>query len=388
MTTSELERLRRAYQALQTPVPQNTRARLDALIAAPAGPPPRPRRRRRRPLALGSAAVALALAAVIVAALFPGGSRAPEPASARVACAPRGPAASCVRALSRVALGYALPGRGDVIYVRSAWVEMSYTIADRPGGPGNHVVLAQAKEPFEAVRPATEEYWVTPGGRGRVAHTDPGPARLPSAADEAAWRAAGAPDLDALLPPAGAGMRPLEQDVPDINSSLLGANGLYDFLPHDGDPLAPVPRDPAALAAWLRERAWKERASRDEGCRPDGDGCKAVTRRLLDSTVVGDITTLLAYPATPPVLAAALVQVLGERPGARALGLMRDEAGRDVAAISLPTGSTDQPDTGIVALDPDTGVLRAIGSQHDGTIRWNRTYAVTAARVPRLGTRP
>jgi hypothetical protein len=391
MTTSELDRLLDAYPPLETPVPEATRARLDALIAEAAARPAAPERRRRaRPLVLAGGAVALALAAVVAFALTPGGSRTPSPeaASARGACTPRGVASRCAHALSRVALGYALPGTGDVTYVRSTWVPMSFTVDDRPGGPGNQITLAAATQPFEVVRPAIEEYWVAPDGRGRLAHTDPGAARLPSTADEIAWRAAGAPDLEALLPPPGEGMRPLQQDVPDVNAVLLGANGLYDFLPHEGDPLAPIPHAPAELAAWLRERAWKERATFDHGCRPDGDGCEPATRREIDRTVAGDIATLLAYPATPPPLAAALVQVLGEQPGASALGLLRDEAGREVAAIGLPEGSTDSRDRGVIALDPETGVLRALGSERSGTIRWQRTYAVTAARVTRLGERP
>lgn len=398
MTTAELDRLRDAYPPLQTPVPPATRARLDALIAeAAAGVrpgaaddrAPRQPRRRRRPLVLAGGAVALALVAVVAVALAPGGSRAPAPeaASARAACTPRGAASRCAHALSRVALGYALPGTGDVTYVRSRWVAMGFTVDTHPHGPGNHIELAAAKQAFEVVRPATEEYWVAPDGRGRVAQTDPGAARLPSTADEIAWRAAGAPDLEALLPPRGEGMRPLAQDVPDVNDVLLGANGLYDFLPHDGDPLAPIPHAPTELATWLRERAWKERASRDPGCRPDGDGCEAATRLDIDRTIAGDITTLLAYPDTPRRLAAALVQVLGEQPGARALGLLRDDAGREVAAIGLPAGTTDTADPGVIALDPQTGVLRAVGSERGGAIRWQRTYAVTAARVATLGAR-
>src|SRR5882672_7938061 len=103
MTTFELDRLRDAYPPLETPVPQATHARLDALIAEAAGrvrpgatpgPPPRQRRRRARPLVLAGGAVALAIAAVVAVALAPGGSRAPLPeaASARAACTPRGAA--------------------------------------------------------------------------------------------------------------------------------------------------------------------------------------------------------------------------------------------------------------------------------------------------------
>jgi|GEM_PF-2645579 len=411
MTPSELDRLRRAYRPLQAPVPPATHARLDALIAdAEPHTKATPRRlrllgaaatRRRRPLLVAGAAAALALVALVAAALVPSGAHvhAPAAASARSACTPRGPATPCARALSHVALGYTLPGTGDVIYVRSTWVAVSFTVDDRRHGRGNHIQLAAARQPFEVVRQATEEYWMAPDGRGHFATGGPGAARLASAADEAAWRAAGAPDLETLLPPAGEPFQPLEQDVADIGDVLLGALGLYDDLPHDGDPLAPIPHDPAALAAWLRDRAWKARAGDDKGCRPDGDGCAAATRRLLGMNVVGDITTLLAYPATPPELAAALVRVLGELPGARALGLLRDEADREVAAISLP--STDTPDavaidpetgalrtTDVIALDPETGALRAVGTQRDGTIRWSRTYAVTAVRVPTLGARP
>jgi hypothetical protein len=190
--------------------------------------------------------------------------------------------------------------------------------------------------------------------------------------------------------PRGQTERPLVFDARAgaANDALLGASGLYDFLPHSGDPLAPIPHEPHALAAWLRERAFKERAGHDPGCRPDGSGCTPVTRRLMAGVVVGDIETLLAYPGTPPDLRGALVALLGERPGARSLGVIRDGAGREVAAIDLGEQASDPDGARVVAFDPDTGELRgnAVTGGHD--VRWLRMYAIDAARVAAVGDRP
>ncbi|HEY6891648.1 MAG TPA: hypothetical protein VI300_27835, partial [Solirubrobacter sp.] len=144
----------------------------------------------------------------------------------------------------------------------------------------------------------------------------------------------------------------------------------------------------AALSAWLRDRAWSVRAKEDRGCGASGSGCVPATRRIMDATFAGDVATLLAYPNTPRPLAAALVEVLGRFPGAEGLGLLRDARGREVAAIALPAESLDSPDQGVIAFDPDTGVLRAIGARRAGVIRWHRVYAIAAARVPTVGARP
>jgi hypothetical protein len=400
--TTELDRVRAAYRPLDAPVPPKTLARLDALIAAAehaatGAPPPRRRARRRRPLLLAGAAGGLGVALVAALALLPGGSRTPQPATARAACVPSGAAAgTCARALGALAGRRSVPGAGHVLYRRGSYVVVSFTVTAAPGGtssaghPGPNVIrLPAAHRPFTVVRDASEELWLTPDGAGRFAHSDPGPARLQSAADDAAWRAAGSPDLEALVPPRGHTERPLVIDVAAgaANDTLLGASGLYDFLPHHGDPLAPIPRQPRALTAWLRQRAFKERAAHDPGCHPDGGGCTPVTRRLMADVVVGDIETLLAYPATPPRLRAALVQVLGERPGARSLGVIRDGAGREVAAISLGQGASEPDGAGVVAFDPDTGELRGIAVTDGHDVRWLRMYAIDAARVKAVGDR-
>jgi hypothetical protein len=237
------------------------------------------------------------------------------------------------------------------------------------------------------VRTASEELWLAPDGRGRETHTDGGTARPQTAADKAAWRAAGSPDLETLVPNPQ-GMRPLSQDL-DARAMYLGANGLYDFLPHDGDPLGPIPHNRDALAAWLRDRAFKERAGNDPGCNPDGTGCNAGVLRSLDDTYAGDIETLLAYPATPPDLRGALVELLGEIPGARSLGLVRDPVGRQVVAMSVSADKAGPGEPSIVAFDPNSGELRATGAPGPrGTIRWSTIYAITTSRVAAVGDRP
>jgi hypothetical protein len=378
--SSELDRLRAAYGPLDAPLPAGTRAQVERVLAGA------PRRARRRRLAPALAAGGLAVGAIVVVALLPGSStRAPSVASARAACAPKGAAGGCGRALGRVLAGASIPGTGEVLYRRGTWIPLVFTISARPSHDPNHIRLAAAHVPFTVVREATEELWLAPDGSGRETHTDGGRAQPQSPADEAAWRAAGSPDLQSLVPNPE-GMRPLSQTV-DARAVYLGANGLYDFLPHDGDPLRPIPHDPAALAGWLRDRAFKERAGSDPGCHPDGSGCNAGVLRTLKDTYIGDIQTLLDYPATPPDLRAALVTLLGEAPGARSLGLVRDPAGREVAAIRVAAG--DAGTASIIAFDPDTGELRATGATGPrGTIRWSTAYAIDARRVPAIGDRP
>ncbi|HET8535647.1 MAG TPA: hypothetical protein VFL73_00585 [Solirubrobacteraceae bacterium] len=381
--STELDRLRAAYAPIDAPLPARTRARIDELLARP------PRRARRARIVPLAAAGALAVAAIIVVALLPAsGTRGPVVASARAACAhPAAAAADCGHALGAVSAGATIPGSGDILYRRGIWTPLAFTVSARASHDPNHIQLASAHTPFTVVRTASEELWLAPDGQGREAHTDGGPARPQTAADRAAWRAAGSPDLERLVPNPQ-GMRPLSQNV-DARATYLGANGLYDFLPHAGDPLAPIPRDHDALAAWLRDRAFKERAGNDPGCHPDGSGCNAGALRLLKDTYVGDIETLLAYPATPPDLRAALVTLLGEIPGARTLGLVRDPIGRQVAAISVNTRPASPGEPSVIAFDPDTGELRATGSPGPhGTIRWSTTYATTTRRVQAIGDRP
>jgi hypothetical protein len=379
--STELDRLRTAYAPLEVPLPARTRARLEEALGQP---PQHPRRRLVPLVAVG----VLATIAIVVAALLPASStRVPVLASARAACSRPGAAAGCGHALSAVSAGATIPGHGDVLYRRSTWTPLVFTISARASHDPNHIQLPSARTPFTVVRTASEELWLTPDGKGREAHTDGGPAQPQTAADKAAWRAAGSPDLEQLVPNPQ-GMRPLSQNL-DARATYLGANGLYDFLPHDGDPLRTIPHDRDALSAWLRERAFKERAGNDPGCHPDGSGCNSGVLRTLTDTYAGDIQTLLAYPATPPDLRAALVELLGQIPGARSLGLVRDPVGRQVAAIDVNAGASGYGEPSIIAFDPDTGELRATGAPGPyGAIRWSNTYAISTYRVAAIGDLP
>ena len=63
-------------------------------------------------------------------------------------------------------------------------------------------------------------------------------------------------------------------------------------------------------------------------------------------------------------------------PGARALGTIRDGAGRPAAAIALPPDMNDGKD--IVAFDPKTSRLLAEGmSDGSGGVRWHMIYGAT-----------
>jgi hypothetical protein len=380
--STELDRLRAVYAPLEAPLPARTRTRLEEVLGQQ---PQHSRRLRLVPLV---AVGALAAIAIVVAALLPVSStRVPVVASARAACSHPGTATDCGHALSAVSAGATIPGHGDVLYRRSTWTPLVFTISSRASHDPNHIQLASARTPFTVVRTASEELWLAPDGQGRESHTDGGPAQPQTAADEAAWRAAGSPDLQKLVPNPQ-GMRPLSQNL-DARATYLGANGLYDFLPHNGDPLAPIPHDRDALRGWLRERAFKERAGNDPGCHRDGTGCNPGVLRTLKDTYAGDIQTLLAYPATPPDLRAALVELLGQIPGARSLGLVRDPIGRQVAAIDVNAGASGYGEPSIIAFDPDTGELRATGAPGPhGAIRWSNTYAISTYRVAAIGDLP
>jgi hypothetical protein len=378
----ELDRLRAAYRPLDAPPPVHTLTRIDNLLAGARRPT-----RHRRVVPAFAAAMLAAVTIAVVALLPVSSTHAPSIASARAACAPHGAAAGCGRALGSVLAGATIPGSGQVLYRRGTWIPLAFTISARASADPNHIRLASARVPFTVVRKGIEELWLAPDGRGREAHTDGGRAQPQTAADENAWRAAGSPDLEALVPnPEGA--RPLSQKL-DGRELYLGANGLYDFLPHEGDPLRPIPHEPAALAEWLRVRAFKERAGSDPGCRPDGSGCEAGVLRTLKDTYIGDIQTLLGYPATPPDLRAALVTLLGQVPGARSLGLIHDPAGREVAAIRVADGKAGAGEPSVIAFDPDTGELRATGAVGaHSAVRWSTIYAIDARRVPAVGDRP
>lgn len=372
------------------PAPDGTRTRLDALIAD-ANDNGRdvaaPGWWRLAPIALAGAG--LAAAGLLMIALLPGSDGPAGPESARAACAPPGPAARCGEALRDVARAFQTPGTGDVLYRRGSWSVTTFTVTANPAGRPNEITLAAARQPFTAQRTGTEEQWIAPDGSGRTAHTDPGSATLPTAADRAAWEAAGRPDLEAVIPKPRT-ERPLVSDFPvgTANELLLGANGLNRSLAQQGAPLADVPRTATALSTWLRQKAWERRIRRSDDCSASLDDCTDAQRRLVQDTVISDIETLLGYPDTPPELRASLVAVLTDQDGARSLGIIRDPEQREVAAVQLGNGRHDGDGANVIAFDPATGELRGIATDSGTAIRWQRLNEIVSAHVTTVGDRP
>jgi hypothetical protein len=215
--------------------------------------------------------------------------------------------------------------------------------------------------------------WLAPDGSGRYLYGDEGAAHPASAADERAWRAAGAPDPDALMgPPADWGPKDQRFGPGELDASMLFNSNLEAVLPRR-DPLSVLPHQPKALAAFLHDAARRHR--------PGGPETN------ITNTFGTDVTTFLRYPRTPPDLRAALLEVFATVPGAKLLGRIRDGAGRTAAAIDLPDDMNDAAD--IVAFDPATARLVAEGiSNGPGSVRWLHTYALSAAGVARVGERP
>lgn len=391
MTQQLEDRLRDAHARIDPgPAPDSTLTRLDALIAD-ANDDGRdvaaPRRRRLAPIVLAGAG--LAAAGLLLVALLPGSDGPAGPESARAACAPPGPAARCGEALRDVAGAFRTPGTGDVLYRRGSSSVATFTVTANPTGRPNGITLAAARQPFTAQRRGTEEQWIAPDGSGRTAHTDPGPATLPIAADRDAWEAAGRPDLETLIPKPRT-ERPLVSDFPagTANELLLGANGLNQSLTQQGDPLKDVPRTATALSTWLQQKARERRIQPSDGCFASLDDCTDAQRRLVLDTVVSDIETLLGYPGTPSKLRASLIAVLTNQDGARSLGIIRDPERREVAAIHLGAGRRDGDGANVIAFDPSTGELRGIATDSGTEIRWQRLTDIASAHVTNVGDRP
>lgn len=357
----------------------------------------RARRHLRTALAAG---IAAGVALVAILALLPTrdgrgpgvpGTPLRGPVSAAAACAEPGPAGRCLRAVGLLAGLQTLPGSGDVLYERGSTTLASFLV----GGPpredrGNQIPLATARTPFSVSRWVVEERWVAADGSGRFAATGVSRVRLDSARDRAAWRAAGSPDLERLIPqvpppdpassafPAGA-----------AGTALLGANGLNDELAGD-DPLRGLSEDPTVLAGQLREKAWSGRDAGDGGCPSAAalSDCPPAVRDEVRRTASGFAITLLGYPAAGPRLRAALVEVLRRTPRTRGLGLRRLPDGTGVAVIRLDRAwAADGLD--VLAFDPSTGALRGTGTTgEDDTLRWFATTNDVRARVPAVGRRP
>ena len=293
---------------------------------------------------------------------------APPVAEASRACAAVGAPRACLQALSDVAAAQRVLAAGRVFYTRN-----DFTISTTYVGADGRPTAAPADAAYVVSRTVPEEMWLAPDGSGRLAYGDERPPAPAGPADKRAWRAAGAPDLETLVgPPAEWGPKVQEFGRGELESALLFNSNLEAVLPKR-DPLSVLPREPGELAEFLRDAARKQR--------PEGPESN------VSNTFGTDVTTFLRYPLTPPELRAALLEVLATVPGARAIGTIRDGAGRVAAAIALPPDMNDGQD--IVAFDPATSRLLAEGmSDGSGGVRWHMVYGVTTAAVDAVGDRP
>ncbi len=245
------ERLREAHAAVPEPDGETVarvRERLEAAMAEPA-----PRRSRRRLVLAGTAAAALAIAAAVAIAVPPRASTdrsCPRPRRRPRSCARprRGPTAACApSATSRPSSGRSTPG--EVLYQRNIFT-LSTGYVDRRGR------LGPRPDPrgYAISRTIPEEVWLAPDGSGRISYGRESRAVPAGPADGRAWRAAGAPDLDALmgppreLGPEGAPLRAARARSGD-DLQLQPGGGAAAARPALGPPARPAPARGVPAAA-------------------------------------------------------------------------------------------------------------------------------------------
>jgi predicted nucleic acid-binding protein len=227
----------------------------------------------------------------------------------------------------------------------------------------------RAEHPSDAAyaiaRSAPEERWIAPDGAGRIRYGRDSAPFLPSPEDERAWRAAGSPDLETLMPAFGQPVaKRRSYGMRGMDAQLL-ANANLDFLPKR-DPLSVVPRTPRELRTFLYAAA--ERQPR--GPVPD--------------TVTAEVLRLLNYPRAPAQLRAALLEAVSAFPGARELGEIEDAAGRKVQALRYP----GEGDARVLAYDRVSARLLAVGAVAGRRVLWQQTLALSEGAVGRIGERP
>lgn len=361
------DRLRAAHTRVPDPDEATVARARASLLAAMGTDAPQPAARRRPRFALVLPIAALALVALVVVALVLPSGEAPvaPPTAAPTPCAVSGGApGGCLEALAAVAAAQPVSVPADeIVYWRNTFRLMTRYI-----GAGGKPEARPGKEAYAISRSVPEELWLAPDGSGRLAYGKETTVALPSPKDERAWRAAGSPDLEALMGPAGK-WGPKRQDFGpgELEATLLLNSNLDKLLPKD-DPLSALPLDPRALAAFLDDLAVKQRPKAP----------KSIVREAFSS----DIVTFLRYPRTPPALRAALLRVLADPPGTTLIGPIDDPAGRPAIAIGLTQGL-------VLAFDPATGRLLAEGSRFAGTpLRWHMTYALAMGPAANVGDRP
>lgn len=254
----------------------------------------RPHRRWRVAIAVAAAAVAIAL---VVPSIMPGGG----PGGAEPA------AAATLHRFARIAANQPAgpsPRPGQFVYTKSSWVNSGFWATGGDGG-----------ETFFVIQPVSRQAWIGVDGSGRLLETF-GSASFPTAADEAAWKAAGSPDL-------GEG-RTSDDLFP------AGESGLWF------QDLSGLPIDPEALLQMIEDREIVEG--------PPGDAETFV--------IIGD---LLRETYGSPALRAALYEVAASLPGVELVGRMTDAAGRTGIAVAYESDTARNE----LIFDPKTAALLA-----------------------------
>jgi hypothetical protein len=260
----------------------------------PAQPPRRTARTARRwavPVGLAAAVVALAVA---LPTLLPGGG----PGSAG--------SAEAARVLRRIAVVAAdQPSQPPPVIGQFVYTETTdeQTLLYVPGGG-----LAN----FSFTESWSREAWIGPDGSGRIVSTLR-EVRFPSAADRAAWVAAGSPELGG---------------DEAANDESFGPGELH-FL-----DLSTLTTDPQELLAVIEER--------EIVGGPPGD--------WETFAIVGE---MLRETYAPPALRAALYEVVANLPEVEYLGRVKDAVGRPGLAVASTHNGIRQE----MIFDPETAQL-------------------------------
>ena len=322
----DLDMVKEFRQEIPEPGPETIVAARASMMADRTSVPASLRRVRppriRWRVAIGVAATAVAIA-VALPAILPGGS----PGGADPA------AAAALHRFARIAARQPAgpaPQVGQFVYTKSRSLNM-----------GTWVMGNDGSLTFSRLVPVTRQIWIGVDGSGRLLETT-GTGSFPTPADEAAWEAAGSPDLH-------------EGETSD-DTFLPGPQGL-SFLDLSG-----LPTDPDALRTAIESRAV-------EGG-PPGD---AET-----FTIVGD---LLRETYGSPALRAALYEVAASLPGVELIGSTTDPAGRPGIAVAFENGSARNE----LIFDPRTAALlgeRTVMTNEDdgipaGTIVSSAVYLST-----------
>ena len=250
---------------------QQRKEQLVSHIHAERSPLRRRVQRRPRSFALAGAA-AVAAAAIVAALVLPSG----EPGGASPA------AAAVLRHAARAAARQpvtAPPAPGQFVYTKSESMFEDSAVTNQQ----------QTIDFYEHV---TREAWIGPDGSGRIREVASSP-RFVSAADKAAWVAAGKPAL-----------------TTGRNSDETFRAGGLGYL-----DLSKLPTDPARLRTLIENRTVE--------AGPPGD---AET-----FTIIGD---LLRETYAPPGVRAALYTIASELSGVELVGTTHDHLGRPGTAVA------------------------------------------------------